>query len=64
MQNVGDTVKNIGGIIEGVESINEMMDTIYANMGMQQTTNDLVNENAEELRVLQPGASSADLCPA
>jgi methyl-accepting chemotaxis protein len=51
MKNTGDTVSIISSIITGVESINEMMDNLYANMSMQQTTNGLLNDNAEELRV-------------
>lgn len=59
MQNVVDTVDNIGAVIAGVESINEMMNMLYSDMGKQQSANNSVNENAEELRMRSDEVRSA-----
>ncbi len=58
-KNVSDTVDNIGRVINGVESINGMMGRIYSNMEKQKGTNDIVNENAEYLKVRSNEVMSA-----
>ncbi|MBN2402870.1 MAG: hypothetical protein JXN64_10780 [Spirochaetes bacterium] len=49
MENAVDTIDSITGIIQGVESIDEMMADIIANMEKQQTTNDSVNKSTGDL---------------
>ncbi|MBN2039610.1 MAG: methyl-accepting chemotaxis protein [Spirochaetes bacterium] len=57
--NVTDTVGNIGRVIDGVESINSMMSSIYSDMEKQESANKGVNENAEELRTRSEEIKSA-----
>jgi methyl-accepting chemotaxis protein len=51
MKNVSDTVKSISRIIEGVKSIDTMMNTLHGNMEKQQLKKELVNKSSEELRI-------------
>jgi methyl-accepting chemotaxis protein len=51
MRNVGDSIESINLIIDGVGSINGMMNQIYSSMDQQQSKNKSVNERADELKV-------------
>ncbi len=48
---VFETVDNIGRVINGVESIIDMMNAVFSEMGKQESTNESVNKSAGELRV-------------
>jgi methyl-accepting chemotaxis protein len=50
-KNTQETIESITEIIKGVDSINSMMNIISDNMRKQQTTNEDVNKNADELKV-------------
>jgi methyl-accepting chemotaxis protein len=49
MKNAVDTINNISGIIQGVESIDSMMTNIITDMEKQQTTNNSVNKSTGDL---------------
>ncbi len=51
MKNVNDTIESISSIINGVESIGEMMNRIFQGMEQQKATNESVNRSAGELKV-------------
>ena len=59
MKNSVDTFESITQIITGVDSINNMMDTIFINMEKQQGTNAIVNESANELKIRSDEVRSA-----
>ncbi len=49
--NTMNTSKNISNIIEGVDSINSMMQDIFTNMEKQQSTNNNVNNSINDLKI-------------
>ncbi|MBN2402883.1 MAG: MCP four helix bundle domain-containing protein [Spirochaetes bacterium] len=51
VKNAADTIDSISEIIQGVESIDGMMNNIIADMEKQQTTNDSVNKSADDLMI-------------
>jgi methyl-accepting chemotaxis protein len=51
VKNTLDTIDSITEIIQGVESIDNMMDNIIADTEKQQTTNNSVNKSADELLI-------------
>jgi methyl-accepting chemotaxis protein len=50
MKNTQETIDSISEIIKGVDSIKNMMNAIFADMQKQQTTNEDVNKNADNLK--------------
>ncbi|MBN2401864.1 MAG: methyl-accepting chemotaxis protein [Spirochaetes bacterium] len=59
MTNVVDGIESITRVISGVELVDNMMKNIVSSMGKQQSTNDLVNESIDELKVRSDEVRSA-----